>query len=151
MMIETKRLSICIMSDDEMKQWIEEQSDAGLIAAYREMLQGSLEHPEHREWYAIWRIQRKDGVPVGDLSFKGLNEDGSVEIGYGIREEQRGFGCATEAVAAAVAWALCQPGVTRVEAETEPDNKVSQRVLQKCGFVPTGTIGEEGPRFVKVG
>ncbi len=25
----------------------------------------------------------------------------------------------------------------------------SQRVLAKCGFVPTGTVGEEGPRFVR--
>lgn len=35
-----------------------------------------------------------------------------------------------------------------VEAETAPDNKASQRVLEKCGFVPDGTTGEEGPRFV---
>ena len=27
-------------------------------------------------------------------------------------------------------------------------NKASQRVLEKCGFVPDGTTGEEGPRFV---
>lgn len=35
-----------------------------------------------------------------------------------------------------------------VEAETAPDNKASQRILEKCGFVPDGTMGEEGPRFV---
>ena len=34
-----------------------------------------------------------------------------------------------------------------VEAETAPDNKASQRVLEKCGFVPDGT-GVEGPHFV---
>ena len=28
------------------------------------------------------------------------------------------------------------------------DNIVSQKVLAKCGFNPTGTIGEEGPRFI---
>ncbi|MBR3561900.1 MAG: GNAT family N-acetyltransferase [Oscillospiraceae bacterium] len=53
------------------------------------------------------------------------------------------------AVDAAVAWALKQAGVTRVEAETEPDNTASQRVLEKCGFLPSGTFGEEGPRFFK--
>ena len=42
-----------------------------------------------------------------------------------------------------------QAGVLRVEAETEPYNKASQRVLAKCGFVPNGIIGEEGPRYVK--
>ena len=39
--------------------------------------------------------------------------------------------------------------VTRVEAETEPDNRASQRVLEKCGFLPSGTFGEEGPRFFR--
>ena len=37
----------------------------------------------------------------------------------------------------------------RVEAETEPDNAASQRVLAKCGFVPNGIVGEEGPRYVR--
>ncbi|RKM56670.1 N-acetyltransferase [Butyrivibrio sp. X503] len=44
---------------------------------------------------------------------------------------------------------LDQPGVSRVDAETDPDNKKSQRVLEKCGFVPSGIMGEEGPRFYK--
>jgi len=54
-----------------------------------------------------------------------------------------------EAVKAAVDWALMQDGVLRVEAETEPDNTASQRVLAKCGFVPNGIMGEEGPRYVR--
>ena len=32
--------------------------------------------------------------------------------------------------------------------ETAPDNAASMRVLQKAGFVPTGAVGDEGPRFV---
>ncbi len=149
MVLETDRLVIYTASQDEMERLIAKQTDEALIAAYGEMLQGAVEHPESREWYAIWMIERKDGVHVGDLSFKGLHDDGSVEIGYGIDEACRGFGYAAEAVAAAVAWALAQPGVRRVEAETEPDNKASQRVLEKCGFLPVGTVGKEGPRFVK--
>ena len=35
-----------------------------------------------------------------------------------------------------------------VEAETGPENKVSQRVPEKCGFVPDGITGEEGSCFV---
>ncbi len=41
-----------------------------------------------------------------------------------------------------------QKEVVFIEAETIPDNKASQRVLEKCGFVPDGTTGKEGPRFV---
>lgn len=47
-----------------------------------------------------------------------------------------------------VHWALQQSGVTRVEAEAEFDHKAAQRVLEKCGFIATGIIGTEGPRFV---
>lgn len=50
---------------------------------------------------------------------------------------------------AAVQWTLRQSGVSRVEAETEPGNIASQRLLEKCGFARTGVIGEEEPRFVK--
>lgn len=150
MTIETNRLRIHTTSREEMRRIIDSQTDDVLQKAYQEMLQGSLDHPEQWEWYAIWTIERKDGSNVGDLSFKGFNDDGSVEIGYGINETHQGQGYATEAVNAAVLWALRQPGVTRVEAETQPDNQASRRVLEKCGFVPTGIDGEEGPRFVRM-
>lgn len=149
MVIETHRLRIHPASQEEMIRFIEKQTDDILTAAYREMLQGCLDHPDQWDWYAIWFIERKNGAHVGELSFKGLRADGSVEIGYGISEENQGNGCASEAVEAAAAWALRQPGVCRVEAETEPENKASQRVLEKSGFVPSGIIGEEGPRFFK--
>lgn len=149
MVIETRRLRIRTASREEMIRFIEKQTDDILITAYREMLRGCLEHPDRWDWYAIWFVERKDGTHVGDLSFKGLDADGSVEIGYGISEENQGNGYAAEAVEAAAAWALRQPGVCRVEAETEPENKASQRVLEKCGFVPSGIMGEEGPRFFK--
>ena len=146
---ETKRLRIYLATQEEMTALIEKQTDDDLRTAYREMLDGCLQHPEQWEWYAVWMIESKDGSHIGDLSFKGLGADGSVEIGYGIAEEFQGNGFATEAVDAAVNWALQQPHVTCVEAETEPDNRASQRVLEKCGFVPTGVMGDEGPRFRK--
>ncbi len=36
-----------------------------------------------------------------------------------------------------------------IEKQTDPENKKSQRVLEKCGFAPLGIIGEEGPRFYR--
>ena len=149
MTIETARLVIHTATREEMLKIIDSQTDDVLQKAYKEMLQGCLDHPEQWVWYAIWIIECKDRSHVGDLSFKGFNDDGSVEIGYGIDEAHQGQGYATEAVNAAVMWALQQPGITRVEAETEPNNKASQRVLEKCGFVPLGIDGEEGPRFVR--
>ena len=83
-MMETARLRIRVLSDEEMVRFIQTQTDEELIEAYKEMLQGSVEHPEQRVWYAIWSIERKDGTSVGDLCFKGPPENGAVEIGYGI-------------------------------------------------------------------
>ena len=150
MMSETKRLKIFPAVREQMEAFIASETNVELKKAYTEMLEGCLQNPDQWEWYAMWMIELRDGTHIGDLCFKGLGANGVVEIGYGIFEEYQGQGCATEAVDAAVNWALQQPGVTRVEAETAPDNHASQRVLEKCGFLPSGTVGEEGPRFFKV-
>lgn len=149
MIIETKRLKIYPAAQEQMEAFIAAETDADLKAAYTEMLEGCLRHPEQWQWYAMWMIELRDGTHIGDLCFKGLEANGMAEIGYGILEEYQGQGYATEAVGAAVIWALKQPIVTCVEAETAPDNRASQRVLEKCGFLPSGTVGEEGPRFFK--
>ncbi len=147
-MLEADRIVIYAASEKEMNGIVEAETDAGLREAYREMLRGSLEHPEDWGWYSIWMIVRKDGKHIGNLGFRGSPAGGMVELGYGIAEEYRGFGYATEAVETLVAWAMEQPGVSRVEAETADDNAASRRVLEKCGFVPSGAVGKEGPRFV---
>ncbi|MDO4813204.1 MAG: GNAT family N-acetyltransferase [Eubacteriales bacterium] len=148
-MIETKRLKLYAASREQMEAFIAAQSVDVLKAAYTEMLNGCLAHPEQWEWYAIWMIELKDGTHVGELCFKGLSEDGTAEIGYGIAEDHQGCGYATEAVSALVDWAFKQPHATCVTAETEESNIASQRVLQKSGFIPTGETGEEGPLYVR--
>ena len=130
-----------------MEATIAAESDTELKKAYSEMLGYSLNHPDQWEWYAMWMIELKDGTHIGDLCFKGLGPNGVAEIGYGILEEYQGQGYATEAVQAAVDWAFQQPNVTVLEAETAPDNNASKRVLEKCGFIANGKIGEEGPRY----
>lgn len=148
-MIETKRLKIYAASKEEMKAFIEKQTIDVLKEAYTEMLNGCLAHPDKLEWYAIWMIELKDGTHVGELCFKGLSEEGMTEIGYGIEEFYQCRGYATEAVSAIAEWALRQKGVRCIEAEAEESNAASVRVLEKCGFVRNGVIGEEGPRFVR--
>ena len=43
------------------------------------------------------------------------------------------------------------PEIKAVEAEADPDNAASQRVLMKFGFRPNGKIGEEGSRYIVYG
>lgn len=62
--------------------------------------------------------------------------DGTVaDLGYRVGERAQGRGIATKAVELALDWTSGR--FTRVEAEVEPRNPGSARVLAKCGFVPT--------------
>jgi len=148
-MIETKRLRLYPATREQMEAFIAAERDDELRAAYTQMLDGCLRDSAQWDWYAMWMIERADGAHVGDLCFKGLAPDGVAEIGYGILDEHQGQGYATEAVAAALDWAFAHPDVTAIEAEAEAENAASLRVLAKCGFVPNGTIGEEGTRFTR--
>ncbi|MBQ0083257.1 MAG: GNAT family N-acetyltransferase [Clostridiales bacterium] len=148
-MIETNHLKIYAASQEQMMAFIAEQSVDVLKAAYTEMLDGCLSHPDQWEWYAIWMIELKDGTHIGEICFKGITKEGITEIGYGIAEDYQGCGYATEAVSALTDWALLQPCINCVMAETEESNIASKKVLNKAGFIPTGEAGEEGPLYVR--
>ena len=145
---QSKRIKIYPADRQQMEATIAAERDSELKKAYTEMLEGCLEHPKEWDWNAMWVIENEDGTHIGDLCFKGFEAGKNPEIGYGINDEFRGRGYATEATKLALEWAFSQPDVKAVEAETDPDNIASQRVLAKCGFKATGTVGEEGPRFI---
>ena len=105
-MIETNRLKIYAASQSMMEAFIEAQTAEVLKAAYTEMLNGCLAHPDQWYWYAIWMIELKDGTHIGELCFKGISADGIAEIGYGISEDHQNNGYATEAVSAVLEWAV---------------------------------------------
>ena len=147
-MIVTQRLRIVPLSDEEMERLIAGEPDPELRVAYTEMREAALREPEERLWYTAWQLRLLEtGEAVGDLCFKGVTPEGMVEIGYGMYPAFQGRGLMTEAVKAMVSWALEQPRVRQIQAETDPGNRASQKVLQKAGFHPTGEMGEEGPRF----
>ena len=149
MQLITERLFLIPLQPDGMRALLARTTDPELIQPYTDMLDLSLVHPEQWVWYTAWGLYQNDsGDWVGDLCFKGLPENGQPEIGCGLLPEYEHQGYATEAVRAACRWAFEQPGVTAVEAETAPDHAASQAVLHRVGFVPTGTVGAEGPRFI---
>ncbi len=147
--IETKRLKIYPASEEQMKAFISAQSVDVLKAAYSEMLEGALAHPDEWEWYAIRMIELKDGTHIGEMCFKGVDESGSTEIGYGIADCYQNCGYATEVVKAVVDSALSHKKINCVTAEVDKDNIASVRVLEKSGFVLTDKTGEEGPIYSK--
>ena len=93
------------------------------------------------------RSMTRADVVVGSIGFFGPPEpaaDGTpeVEVGYGLVEDARGLGYATEALAAVVAAA--EAAGARVRASVLPDNDASIRVLAKCGFTELRGSSEDG-------
>jgi RimJ/RimL family protein N-acetyltransferase len=81
---------------------------------------------------------------VGSGGFIGPPDaSGTVEIGYETAPDHRRLGYASEVAAALVAWALEQPGVTRVIASPAADNVASIRVLEHAGLRRVGSRGDE--------
>jgi RimJ/RimL family protein N-acetyltransferase len=86
---------------------------------------------------------RESGLAIGGIGFHGsVDEQGRVEIGYGIVASQQGTGYATEALRLLIERAG-ELGARALAAETEPGNEASKKVLLKCDFQQVG--GSEGP------
>jgi RimJ/RimL family protein N-acetyltransferase len=97
--------------------------------------------PDDGGWFVTLAA---DGRVVGDCgTFGPPDEEGRVEIGYGLAAPFRGQGIGTEAVRALVDWLAGQPAVRVVTASVEVGNEPSRRLLERLGFSltdgPAGT------------
>jgi ribosomal-protein-alanine N-acetyltransferase len=84
-------------------------------------------------------VLRDEELVIGEIGFTGPPRAGNVGIGYAIVPSARRQGYATEAIRAVAAWALAQPGVSEVSAQTLLDNEASVRALLRAGFAETAT------------
>ncbi|HLE55836.1 MAG TPA: GNAT family N-acetyltransferase, partial [Rhodothermia bacterium] len=107
--------------------------------------------PDQTGWFAWYALASEDHsthrVLVAGAGFKGPPRDGTVEVGYSVLPQFQNRGFAREMVTGLVRWALDQPGVTCVRAETEWENPASQRVLAKAGFSRIGPSTSVGSWF----
>lgn len=89
-----------------------------------------------------WLVRLADGTVAGMAGFHGPPASGVVELGYDTVPSHQGRGIATSTVRALLALAA-GAGIDTVVAGTADDNLASQRVLEKCGFVPDGRADGE--------
>jgi [ribosomal protein S5]-alanine N-acetyltransferase len=86
-------------------------------------------------WYTNWEIiLDQDNSCIGSLGFGGLPSDGLPVLGYYVYEKFRRQGWGALAVGMISKWALAQPQVHGILAETNANNQASQKILQKNGF-----------------
>jgi RimJ/RimL family protein N-acetyltransferase len=99
---------------------------------------GWVEHgsPDDGGWFVTLV---EDGRVVGDLgTFGPPDEEGSVEIGYGLAGPFRGRRLGSEAVRLLVDWLARRPDVRVVTASVEVGNEPSRRLLARLGFTLVG-------------
>ncbi|TWT13337.1 GNAT family N-acetyltransferase [Planomicrobium sp. CPCC 101079] len=109
--------------------------------AFAKMLESkkeTLTHtPEASQWSRIV-VDWEERQLVGEIGCKGgPDENGVVEIGYGIAESFRNKGYASEMVKGLVEWLKQKEMVTKIVANCLETNQPSIKVLEKSGFKRT--------------
>ena len=92
-----------------------------------------LRHGDERFGFSLI-VRWEDGLVIGEIGFIGPPQRGAVTVGYAIVPSARRQGYAIEAITALSDWALEEPGVQEVRAQTLPDNEPSVRALLRAGF-----------------
>jgi [ribosomal protein S5]-alanine N-acetyltransferase len=110
------------------------------------------DHPDDTGWYSWVYISPVMHRLLGCGGFKGAPDaEGRVEIGYSMLTSYREQGLATEGVNALTGWAYQDDRVKHVIANTPADRDASHRVLEKAGFVQTGTFRDEADNTDMIG
>ncbi|RYF49267.1 MAG: N-acetyltransferase [Cytophagaceae bacterium] len=153
-MIETRRLTLIPLTLDQVRlhiaggTWLEDELDVQpghrevaepLLSIIKAFTIPFLQNPDRQPIYdTIWvALDRELNQFVADMKFKGAPDDEqTVEIGYGTYPAFQRRGYMTEIVDGLTTWALSQPGVDRVTAETALTNTASQAVLLNNQFTP---------------
>lgn len=65
-----------------------------------------------------------------------------AEVGYALRSDHWGRGLASEAASLAIDWGLRALDLHRIEADIDPRNAASRRLLERLGFRSEGVLRE---------
>ena len=137
-----------------------EKEDLPLVVEWANNLEFSGEYElfeqvsllEVEKWYSNLRpgerwfiIEKKDGSRIGQIFHSPRGPH--FVIGYKLLPSERDKGYCTEAVKIIVDYLFLSKNIVRIQAETNPRNIASQRVLEKSGFKREGLIRKS--TFVK--
>ena len=96
----------------------------------------NLNKAEQPSGFESWMIiEKNSNYLIGDIGFKGIpNDNGEIDLGYGIIANKRRSGFAIEAASCLLAWAFAQLKVKVVTANCHSDNLGSKRILSLLNF-----------------
>lgn len=92
----------------------------------------------------VWAIaERESDLLIGSSAVFAINRDqGRAEIGYSLRRDCHGVGLASEALRAILAYLFDSMQLRRIEADIDPRNHGSCRLVERLGFVREGVLRE---------
>jgi RimJ/RimL family protein N-acetyltransferase len=106
--------------------------------AYLERVLGEMAEGRVLPWAVALR---DDDLLVGTTTLFSLNpEQRRAEVGYSLSPAEQGRGLAAEALRVALAHAFDEVGLLRVEADVDPRNAPSCRLLERLGFRREGLL-----------
>ncbi len=124
-------------------QWADGYPTEGTLIA-GEAYMRQIDAKRCRTGFGMYQIIRQsDRTVIGDIGFLSAPDaEGEVGLGFGLAASARGQGYATEALITLTGWALNQPGVVAVLADTCHDHLKSQAVMERAGFREVGNDKE---------
>ncbi|MGA3193134.1 MAG: GNAT family protein [Candidatus Bathyarchaeia archaeon] len=145
-MFEGKNVNLRIMEKDDLPLFVEWVNKPDVFGEYNPLHQMSKTEAEkmfenpHEE--KLFIIEKKDGSKIGFIAhFYVLHVAGrQLEIGYSLVPSERGKGYCTEATQLMVDYLFLSKDTMRIQAQTDPRNVASHKVLEKVGFKNEGTL-----------
>jgi ribosomal-protein-alanine N-acetyltransferase len=139
-------VNLRIMEKDDLPLFVEWVNKPEVFGEYNPLHQMSkteaekmFENPHEEKSFVI---EKKDGSKIGFIAhFYVLHVAGrQLEIGYSLVPSERGKGYCTEATQLMVDYLFLSKDTMRIQAQTDPRNVASQKVLEKVGFKKEGIL-----------
>lgn len=123
-----------------VKEWVNDHKFMGEFEPILQETEASLEKQydqlKEGQWFFV---EKKDGTKIGYVCHYIVGGN-LTEIGYALIPNERSKGYGTEAVRTIVDYLFLSKSIARIQAQTDEENKASQRILEKSGFKKEGVI-----------
>ena len=145
-MLEGKKVNLRVMGRDDYALLMEWLNQPEVFGRYNPLHQvnmddvGKIFTSPHEARPFI--VEDKEGVKVGFIDYFYVLHPASrqLEVGYSFIPGERGKGYGTEALEMMVDFVFLTKDTVRIQAQTDPRNLASQKVLQKAGFIKEGVL-----------
>ena len=152
--LETKRLCIKVPSLEDIEHWVslyaESNTGTYLPNTIHKWLIQDMDHFK-KYGFSMGSVYKKNrNIFIGRAGLVYLNYDetqSEIEIGYDLHQLHWGKGYGVELARAILNWGFYHLQVFELVAVTRPENKKSQRILEKIGMKYLKLISIRGEYF----